>query len=122
MAAQAIRFAGLHFKSARFASLASNLSRRSSPLLSHSLFGAPVYPGLTSTPLQHPGWRHVPRCSLLSHAKSKSAMPVRLGEVIPDLEVTTTKGKYKLQEWLGDGWGAIFSFPGERSVPGCWFS
>ncbi|GAQ82382.1 hypothetical protein KFL_001090295 [Klebsormidium nitens] len=111
MAAQAIRCAGLQLNSARFVSLASKISRSASPLLSRSFSGVPLLsPGLTSAP-HHPGWRYVPRCSLYSHAKSKSAMPVRLGEVIPDLEVTTTKGKYKLQEWVGDGWGAIFSFP-----------
>lgn len=40
-------------------------------------------------------------------------MMVRLGDTLPDMEVNTTKGKFKLHEWVGDGWGAIFSYPGE---------
>jgi peroxiredoxin len=46
-------------------------------------------------------------------AKAGSIRVVRLGDTIPDLEVETTTGKFKLQEWVGDDWAIIFSYPGE---------
>jgi alkyl hydroperoxide reductase subunit AhpC len=38
-------------------------------------------------------------------------MAVRLGDVAPDFEADSTEGKIKFHEWLGDGWGILFSHP-----------
>jgi hypothetical protein len=48
-------------------------------------------------------------------AKAGSGRVISLGDTIPDLELETTKGRFKLQEWVGDDWAIIFSYPGERS-------
>jgi alkyl hydroperoxide reductase subunit AhpC len=38
-------------------------------------------------------------------------MALRLGDVAPDFEADTTEGKIRFHEWLGDGWGVLFSHP-----------
>ena len=38
-------------------------------------------------------------------------MALRLGDVAPDFEAETTEGTVKFHEWLGDGWGVLFSHP-----------
>ncbi|XP_057959014.1 1-Cys peroxiredoxin [Malania oleifera] len=36
-----------------------------------------------------------------------------IGDTIPNLEVETTHGKFKLHDFAGDGWTIIFSHPGD---------
>src|ERR1700730_17474611 len=38
-------------------------------------------------------------------------MAVRLGEEAPDFEAQTTEGPIRFHEWLGGGWGVLFSHP-----------
>ena len=38
-------------------------------------------------------------------------MTVRLGDDAPDFTAETTEGKINLYEYLGDGWGVLFSHP-----------
>ena len=40
-------------------------------------------------------------------------MPVRLGDMAPDFEQDSSKGRIHLHEWLGDSWGVLFSHPGD---------
>ena len=36
---------------------------------------------------------------------------MRIGDTAPDFEADTTQGHIRFHEWLGDGWGIIFSHP-----------
>ncbi|KAL2922280.1 1-Cys peroxiredoxin, partial [Bienertia sinuspersici] len=36
-----------------------------------------------------------------------------IGDAVPNLEVETTKGKYKLHDYFADGWTILFSHPGD---------
>jgi thioredoxin-dependent peroxiredoxin len=36
---------------------------------------------------------------------------IRLGDVAPDFTADTTEGRISFHEWLGDGWGVLFSHP-----------
>ena len=38
-------------------------------------------------------------------------MSLRLGDVAPDFTADTTEGKLSFHEYLGDGWGVLFSHP-----------
>src|SRR4051812_2002643 len=38
-------------------------------------------------------------------------MALRLGDVAPDFIAETTEGTIKFHEWLGNGWGILFSHP-----------
>ncbi|MBW3556153.1 MAG: peroxiredoxin [Actinobacteria bacterium] len=38
-------------------------------------------------------------------------MTIRLGDEAPDFTAETTEGKINLYEYLGDGWGVLFSHP-----------
>ncbi len=38
-------------------------------------------------------------------------MSIRLGDTAPDFTAQTTQGEIKFHNWLGDGWGVLFSHP-----------
>ena len=38
-------------------------------------------------------------------------MSIQLGQIAPDFEQDTTKGRIRFHEWLGDSWGVLFSHP-----------
>src|ERR1700759_5590562 len=38
-------------------------------------------------------------------------MSLRLGDTAPDFEQDSTEGKIKFHEYLGNGWGILFSHP-----------
>lgn len=38
---------------------------------------------------------------------------LKLGDVAPDFTVETTEGKISFHQWLGDGWGVLFSHPAD---------
>lgn len=38
-------------------------------------------------------------------------MSLRLGDIAPDFTAETTEGKINFHEWLGSGWGVLFSHP-----------
>jgi alkyl hydroperoxide reductase subunit AhpC len=38
-------------------------------------------------------------------------MPLQLGDEAPDFTAETTEGTIHFHEWLGDGWGVLFSHP-----------
>jgi alkyl hydroperoxide reductase subunit AhpC len=41
----------------------------------------------------------------------KSTMTIRLGDTAPDFTAETTEGTIEFHQWLGDGWGVLFSHP-----------
>ena len=38
-------------------------------------------------------------------------MALRIGDRAPDFEAETTRGRIRFHDWLGDGWGMLFSHP-----------
>ena len=40
-------------------------------------------------------------------------MSLRLGDTAPDFTAQTTMGEINFHEWLGDGWGLLFSHPAD---------
>ena len=40
-------------------------------------------------------------------------MSLRLGDLAPDFTAETTEGTIRFHEWLGDGWGVLFSHPAD---------
>ncbi len=38
-------------------------------------------------------------------------MTIQLGQIAPDFEQDTTKGRIRFHEWLGSSWGVLFSHP-----------
>ena len=38
-------------------------------------------------------------------------MTIRIGDEAPDFEASTTAGHIRFHDWLGDGWGLLFSHP-----------
>ena len=38
-------------------------------------------------------------------------MAIRLGDIAPDFTADTTQGTISFHDWLGDGWGVLFSHP-----------
>jgi alkyl hydroperoxide reductase subunit AhpC len=38
-------------------------------------------------------------------------MAIRLGDTAPDFAAETTEGRIDFYDWLGDGWGVLFSHP-----------
>ena len=38
-------------------------------------------------------------------------MGLRINDTAPDFEAETTQGKIRFHQWLGDGWGVLFSHP-----------
>jgi alkyl hydroperoxide reductase subunit AhpC len=38
-------------------------------------------------------------------------MTLKIGDTAPDFEAETTEGRIRFHEWLGDGWGVLFSHP-----------
>jgi len=51
--------------------------------------------------------------SKLAPAKYIQFMALRLGDVAPDFQATTTEGEIQFHKYLGNGWGVLFSHPAD---------
>jgi alkyl hydroperoxide reductase subunit AhpC len=40
-------------------------------------------------------------------------MSLRLGDIAPNFQAETSMGKIDFHEYLGEGWGVLFSHPGD---------
>ena len=38
-------------------------------------------------------------------------MSLRINDIAPNFDAQTTQGDINFHEWLGDGWGVLFSHP-----------
>src|SRR5476649_1356837 len=38
-------------------------------------------------------------------------MALQLGDIAPDFETTTTEGRIRFHDWIGDSWAVLFSHP-----------
>ncbi len=47
------------------------------------------------------------------HALKKIVMSLRLGDIAPNFKATTTAGDIDFYEYLGNGWGILFSHPAD---------
>jgi thioredoxin-dependent peroxiredoxin len=45
--------------------------------------------------------------------KNIISMSLRLGDIVPDFTAQTTEGEINLYDFLGDGWGVLFSHPAD---------
>src|SRR5882672_8273643 len=45
------------------------------------------------------------------HPIRRQYMAIRLGDIAPDFTADTTQGTISFHEYLGDGWGVLFSHP-----------
>lgn len=43
-------------------------------------------------------------------------MSLRLGDLVPNFVAETTEGKIDFHEYLGDGWGVLFSHPADYTL------
>jgi alkyl hydroperoxide reductase subunit AhpC len=43
--------------------------------------------------------------------QATAVRPLRLGDEAPDFTASTREGTLRFHEWLGDGWGVLFSHP-----------
>jgi thioredoxin-dependent peroxiredoxin len=42
-----------------------------------------------------------------------SLMALRLGDIAPDFEQESSEGRIRFHDWLGEGWGVLFSHPAD---------
>ena len=40
-------------------------------------------------------------------------MAIRLGDIAPNFTAQTTEGEMDFHQWLGNGWGVLFSHPAD---------
>lgn len=40
---------------------------------------------------------------------------LRLGDIAPDFTAESTEGTIRFHEWLGEGWGVLFSHPADHT-------
>jgi alkyl hydroperoxide reductase subunit AhpC len=52
-----------------------------------------------------------PRCESIGSTLTAMTMALQLGDEAPDFTAETTEGTVHFHEWLGDGWGVLFSHP-----------